>query len=94
MMRTEKVYEPDSGYVVVLAILLFIGGAIFAGVNGWIPICIILIVLAVFTLPGLITVQPNKACVLTLFGDYKGTIKNNGFFWVNPFFTKRVLSLK
>jgi regulator of protease activity HflC (stomatin/prohibitin superfamily) len=94
MMRTEKVYEPDSGYVVVLAILLFIGGAIFAGVNGWIPICIILIVLAVFTLPGLITVQPNKACVLTLFGDYKGTIKNNGFFWVNPFFTKRVLSLR
>jgi regulator of protease activity HflC (stomatin/prohibitin superfamily) len=46
------------------------------------------------TLPGLLTVQPNKACVLTLFGNYKGTIKNNGFFWVNPFFMKRIISLR
>jgi regulator of protease activity HflC (stomatin/prohibitin superfamily) len=93
-MKAEKTYEPDSGYVAVFAALIFIAGAIFAGTHEWIVLCVILIFLTMLTLPGLLTVQPNKACVLTLFGNYKGTIKNNGFFWVNPFFMKRIISLR
>jgi regulator of protease activity HflC (stomatin/prohibitin superfamily) len=93
-MKTEKVYEPDSGYVALVAILLFMAGAVFTGINGWVLFSVILIFLTIFTLPGLLAIQPNKACVLTLFGDYKGTIKNNGFFWVNPFFSKRMISLR
>src|ERR1035437_377499 len=93
-MKTEKTYKPNSGYIATFAALIFIAGAIFAGTHEWILLCIILILLTMLTLPGLLTVQPNKACVLTLFGDYRGTIKNNGFFWVNPFFTKRVISLR
>lgn len=38
-------------------------------------------------LPGLKVLKPQEALVLTLFGKYKGTIKGDGFFWVNPFCT-------
>ena len=43
---------------------------------------------------GFIIVNPNEANVLVLFGDYRGTIKQNGFFWVNPFYSKNKISLR
>ena len=45
-------------------------------------------------LVGFIIVQPNESRVLTFFGKYSGTVKNNGFFWVNPFYGKEKLSLR
>ena len=42
---------------------------------GWIPLC------------GLKVLKPQEALVLTLFGDYIGTLKGEGFYWVNPFCT-------
>jgi len=42
----------------------------------------------------LIIVNPNQSRVLTLFGKYTGTIKENGFHWVNPFFRKYKVSLR
>lgn len=45
-------------------------------------------------LGGFITVQPNESRVLTFFGKYSGTVKENGFFWVNPFYKKEKLSLR
>ena len=43
---------------------------------------------------GLTAVQPNQARVLTLFGDYKGSIKTPGLWWVNPFMVKKAVSLR
>ena len=43
---------------------------------------------------GLIVVNPNEAKVLLLFGDYRGTVKRDGWGWVNPFFTKKRISLR
>ena len=43
---------------------------------------------------GFMIVQPNESRVLTFFGKYSGTVKENGFFWVNPFFSKVKLSLR
>ena len=43
---------------------------------------------------GLLSVQPNQARVLTLFGDYKGTLKTPGLWWVNPFMGKKAISLR
>lgn len=43
---------------------------------------------------GLLSVQPNQGRVLTLFGDYKGTIKAPGLWWVNPFMGKKAISLR
>ena len=45
-------------------------------------------------LAGFITVQPNDSRVLTFFGKYSGTVKENGFFWVNPLYKKEKLSLR
>lgn len=43
---------------------------------------------------GLFTVQPNEARVLTLFGEYKGSVKVAGLFWANPFLSKKHVSLR
>ena len=43
---------------------------------------------------GLFTVSPNEAKVLQLFGNYMGTVREPGLRWVNPFFTKRGISLR
>jgi len=43
---------------------------------------------------GLMTINPNESRVLTLFGTYKGTLKDNGFFWANPFLAKRKITLR
>ena len=45
-------------------------------------------------MPGFVIVNPNESSVLVLFGAYKGTIRENGFWWVNPFFTKKKISLR
>ena len=52
----------------------------------------LLVVLGVFTLAGLYTIQPNQAAVLSLFGKYVGTVKDNGLRWNNPFYAKRRVS--
>jgi regulator of protease activity HflC (stomatin/prohibitin superfamily) len=43
---------------------------------------------------GFITVEPNEARVMVFFGKYEGTIKTNGFFFVNPFYSKTKLTLR
>jgi regulator of protease activity HflC (stomatin/prohibitin superfamily) len=93
----EKFRKGISGYLMVFIILVFIfstlllipfqAGALAAVV---IPLAII----GFFMLPGLVVINPNESCVLVLFGKYTGTIKENGFYWVNPFYTKRKISLK
>ena len=53
------------------------------------PLC-----LFIFILKGLFTNDVNIAHALTFFGKYYGTVKKNGFLWVNPFTSKRKISLK
>lgn len=43
---------------------------------------------------GFMIIQPNQSRVLTFFGRYSGTVRQNGFFWVNPFYAKRKISLR
>lgn len=43
---------------------------------------------------GFMAIAPNQARVLLLFGEYKGSVLDSGFFWVNPFFTKTKISLR
>jgi regulator of protease activity HflC (stomatin/prohibitin superfamily) len=93
-MKQEITVKPISGYIAVLMAVLFIAGAItgFAYEKVWIGI--VLTLLFVFTILGFTVVYPNGSCVMVLFGAYKGTIRENGFFWVNPFYFKRRLSLR
>ncbi len=55
---------------------------------------IFLIFTAVIWLGGLIAVAPNEARVIQLFGRYLGTVHDGGLFWVNPFTTKRKVSVR
>lgn len=50
--------------------------------------------IAIFCMAGLAVVNPNESLVLVLFGRYVGTIKDNGFFWFNPFYTRKKISLR
>jgi regulator of protease activity HflC (stomatin/prohibitin superfamily) len=47
-----------------------------------------------FVLGGFVVVNPNDSVVLVLFGKYKGTVKQNGFFWVNPFYSRKKITLR
>jgi regulator of protease activity HflC (stomatin/prohibitin superfamily) len=52
------------------------------------------LVAAIFTSCGFFTLQPNTAAVLILFGSYKGSVRDSGFFWVNPLNKKMKVSLR
>lgn len=91
----EKMYKPTSGYLALLimfALMVLAVSGILVFEN--IFITIICGLLAFFMLNGFFLINPNNSRVLTLFGEYKGSAKENGFFWANPFFTKRVISLR
>lgn len=93
-MKNEKIIKASSGYLYLLFVFITIGiivGGIASTKN---PIFLILIVLVLFLARGFFTVNPNSSKVMVLFGAYKGTLKDNGFFWANPFFTRRAISLR
>jgi len=52
------------------------------------------IVVSMFIWSGFFELEPNEARVMVFFGKYKGTFRDTGFFWVNPFITKKKLSLR
>jgi len=93
-MILEKSFRPLSGYMMLLLCLLCIGIGI-VGISQRIPAIIVpSFLLFAFLMPGFMIINPNESRVLTLFGKYNGTVKENGFFWVNPFFVKRMVSLR
>ena len=59
-----------------------------------VPILLVLILAFVLMLPGYFQLEPNEARAMVFFGKYKGTFKETGFFWVNPFLDKKKLSLR
>jgi regulator of protease activity HflC (stomatin/prohibitin superfamily) len=74
-----------------LVVLLLI---VFGFLRGMIVASVILIPVFVLVAIGFTVIDPNQSCVLVLFGAYKGTIKTNGFYWVNPFFVRKKISLR
>jgi len=92
-MKEEKIIKVPNGYFMLFLTLVLIGGGIYAFIN--IDIAFIAAMLiGIFLLPGFFLVNPNTSKVLLLFGKYVGTVKDNGFFWANPFYTKRKISLR
>lgn len=66
-----------------------------AGTGGWFVFAgVVLFGLGILSMSGLFTLLPNEACLLTLFGSYKGTARESGFWWTNPFMQKRKISLR
>jgi len=94
-MYQEKIINPPSGYLTFALFLALLGASIFCFVIqsfGWGGALLAFDFFLV--LPGLIINNPNESKVLTLFGKYVGTVKTDGFFWVNPLTNKRKVSLR
>jgi len=93
-MKTEKIIRPVSGYIVVPVLLAILIMAIYSFSIEKEAAGSVLIIFFIFLSIGLTIVSPNNAKVLMLFGEYKGSINQNGLFWVNPFFKKTAISLR
>ena len=90
----EREMRVQNGWVMLITVLLaFLAGmaAIPLGTNDDPPILmllgIFLLVIAFISCFGFFTLQPNESRVLVLFGDYKGTVRAEGFHWGNPFYS-------
>ncbi len=93
-MKEEKIIVPANGYLMLFVFLVMFFGCIAAIPLTRSPWFIFGIVISLFLAFGFIMVQPNGSRVLLLFGKYIGTVKQNGFYWVNPFYTKKKISLR
>ena len=90
-------------FVTIALFILSIVGIIYGiilldgGVNGggWLlGISVVLLVATIITMCGLFQLEPNEAKITTWFGKYSGTITQTGFYWINPFYSSKKLSLR
>ena len=93
-MKTEKSIGKINGYLMLLLLFVLTGLDIFFFVKQLILPGIIIMPFLILITPGFFVINPNTSRVMLLFGAYKGTLKENGFFWVNPFYMKHPISLK
>lgn len=107
-MHEEKKHRPGPGWMPLTAFLglIIVAPVVFvtALANGpnigglltvvGITTSVVMLPSGIIGLCGLIAIAPNEARVLLLFGEYKGTVVESGFFWVNPFYSKKRISLR
>ena len=91
----ERDYKPISGYLMLFVEFLMLVVSLWGMIMVIVPVFWAFVLMIAFLLtPGFFFIYPNSSRVLTLFGAYRGTVKENGFFWVNPFFVKKHISLR
>ena len=90
-----------NGFIALLMWLLIMAGAIYSIVIGanaedgfLITGGVILAILDFIGLIGFFTLEPNEAIVMIFFGNYKGTFTQHGFYWINPFVSRKRLTLR
>ncbi|NLX66400.1 MAG: SPFH domain-containing protein [Bacteroidales bacterium] len=86
-----------NGFLMIFVMLIILAGLVWLFSLGeiWSIITGIgLIVIWTILFFGYTKLEPNEAVVMIFFGKYKGVLKENGFFWVNPFMTKKKLSMR
>ena len=95
----EKVIKPVNGYLALFISLITFGAAIygFTMVESypnilWMSVPALIVTILIWK--GIMIVQPNHSRVLVLFGKYVGTVKDNGMFFVNPFYSADKLTLR
>ncbi|MVZ66080.1 SPFH domain-containing protein [Sphingobacterium sp. DK4209] len=98
----ERIIKPASGYLALLILLLTIVGGgysiyfmVSTGQKG-LGLFMLFLSFVFFLIIAnrLLIVNPNHSRVLNLFGKYRGTIKDNGLFFINPFYTAQRISLR
>jgi len=98
---TEREIEVAAGLPTLGLLLLGIPGSIaLVGVSvtaGFWPLAPLFVLTAIasaISLLGLFSVQPNSSRVITLFGNYRGSVRRTGLHWANPFASKKAVSLR
>lgn len=104
MENKEFIYKGArlNGFLAILVNLFFIALAIYltamaqksGGSSLLMPVAIFSFIWSLVMLGGYFSQEPNEVRVMVFFGKYKGTFKDTGFFWVNPFLSKKRLSLR
>jgi regulator of protease activity HflC (stomatin/prohibitin superfamily) len=93
-MKTEKITHGINGYFALIILLLIVAFIVY-GISIDNKILVFsLLPLFLLILKGLVIVIPNGSKVLLLFGEYVGSLKQNGIFWINPFYSRTSLSLR
>lgn len=95
----EKIIKPMSGFFALFIILITLAGAVisftYVEENPFaIAGAVIFSLATLLMLKGLMIVYPNHSRVLNFFGKYSGSVKHNGLFFVNPFYTTQKISLR
>lgn len=90
----EKLFVPTSGYGMLALVIALLGALVFLFVFRQFILGVVVSLVWGLLVSGFFIVNPNGSCVLTLFGTYIGTVKANGFWWANPFFSKKVILLR
>lgn len=93
-MKAEKIITPLNGYLVVVIQLVLTALMLYGFISNNLMLGVSSFLLFVLLTKGFIVVSPNSSKVLLLFGDYKGSIKQSGFFWINPLYNRTSLSLR
>jgi regulator of protease activity HflC (stomatin/prohibitin superfamily) len=93
-MKEEKEIKPSSGFLMLFVVLALIFGPIPLIIFTHQALFVSLSVIGVLLSIGFFIVNPNESMVLILFGSYKGSVRENGFFWANPFFSRKKISLR
>jgi hypothetical protein len=88
-----QVWQAIQGLIEVLGRSLKVGDfGDLAEFGAWLGAFLIAVVIP--SVSGFFTIEPNQAVVLVFFGSYVGTVREAGFWWSNPFATKRKVSLR
>jgi regulator of protease activity HflC (stomatin/prohibitin superfamily) len=97
----EKIKTPISGFLALLVSILLFGSSIYLFIEtvqqdrpSFLWLAAIALLVSIFLSMGIIVVSPNHSRVLTFFGKYVGSVKENGLLFVNPFFKKQKISLR
>ncbi|MDX2048573.1 MAG: SPFH domain-containing protein [Chitinophagaceae bacterium] len=97
----EKIVKPMSGFLALLLSLLLFGASVYLFIRAgeqrsglYAFYGALALVAGTFMSLGLVVISPNHSRVLTFFGKYVGTAKENGLLFVNPLFKKQMISLR
>jgi regulator of protease activity HflC (stomatin/prohibitin superfamily) len=93
-MKTEKTITPLNGYLVVVMLLVLAALILYGFISNNMMLGVASFLIFVLLTKGFIVVSPNSSKVLLLFGDYKGSVKQSGFFWINSLYNRTSLSLR
>src|SRR5947209_8653286 len=94
-ISTEKIATAASGWTMLpinfatlIAGMLIFSRAPSHGSPGMAVLGVFVVIAAILSFCGHFTLQPNEARLLILFGEYKGTVRESGFYWANPLYAR------